>query len=133
MAKKPDAVVYNEKTKTYDAHLKPYGTDIGAPAIKLEQIGTWKQSGITRANASLAASFNELKQEFQKLQQRYEQNQLVYAASFNFKPIVGQVYFLYQKSDGTNFLSILAPEECSFKHLGSYRLNSDLMWQKVPE
>ena len=33
--KKPDQIVFNEDTQRYDAALKPYATNVGAPAIKV--------------------------------------------------------------------------------------------------
>ena len=40
--KKPDNVVFNEKNNTYDAHLKPYATSVGAPVITIEDTVAWK-------------------------------------------------------------------------------------------
>jgi len=46
MGKKPDNVVFNDTTKSYDARLKDYGTNLVAPAIKIEKLGPWKTKGI---------------------------------------------------------------------------------------
>lgn len=129
--KKPDAVVYNEDHGTYDAHLKPYATNVGAPVIKLENIGPWKNKGIHAVNAKISAEFEEIRKKYHALQQRFEYNNIIYAAAFSFKPVVGKTYHLYKREDG-NFLSILSPEECHFDFVGSFRLDSDYVWHKVP-
>ena len=49
----------------------------------------------------------------------------------NFEPMVGKSYHLYKNHREESFLSIIAPNECSFKHLGSFRLNSDKMWVRL--
>lgn len=131
MGKKPDNVVFNETTNSYDARLKTYGTNLGAPAIKIENLGPWKTRGIQSVNDRLSAEFDELKEKYLALQQRYEYNQMVYAADYNFKPVVGKTYHLYRKEKGSNFLSILSPEECTFDFIASFRLDSDLIWEKI--
>jgi hypothetical protein len=131
MGKKPDNVVFNDTSNSYDARLKEYGTNLGAPAIKMENLGPWKTKGIQSVNHRISAEFEELKEKYVALQQKYEYNQLVYAADYNFKPIVGKAYHLYKKDDGSNFLSILEPKECTFSFVASFRLNSELVWEKV--
>ena len=131
MGKKPDNVVFDESTNSYDARLKKYGTNLGAPAIKIENMGPWKARGIQSVNDKLSAEFDELKERYLALQQRYEYNQLVYASDYNFKPVVGKTYHLYRKEKGSNFLSILSPEECTFDFLASFRLDSNLIWEKI--
>ena len=44
--KKPDQVVFNKETQTYDASLKPYATNVGAPAITVTDNITWKNKNI---------------------------------------------------------------------------------------
>lgn len=131
MSKKPDSVVFNEKSQSFDAKLKEYGTSLSAPAIKIENLGPWKTKGIHAVNQSLSAELEELKTKYQELQERYQDNQLVYAADYNFKPLIGQTYHLYNKVNGTTFLSILNPSECNFDYIGSYRLNSELVWERI--
>ncbi|MEO0573634.1 MAG: DUF2452 domain-containing protein [Bacteroidota bacterium] len=131
MGEKPDNVVFNESSNSYDASLKAYGTNLSAPVIKIENLGPWKTTGIQSANNKLSAEFEELKQKYMTLEERYRYNQLVYASDYNFKPLVGKTYHLYNKIDGTTFLSILDPEECTFDFVGSFRLDSELLWERV--
>ncbi|MEM1259161.1 MAG: DUF2452 domain-containing protein [Bacteroidota bacterium] len=131
MGKKPDNVVFNEITKSYDASLKEYGTNLSAPVIRIESLGPWKTQGIQAVNNNLSAEFEELKQKYMALQERYRYNQLVYASDYNFKPSVGKTYHLYNKVDGKTFLSILGPEECNFDFVASFRLDSNLIWERV--
>lgn len=131
MAKKPDLVVYNEETEKYDAAIKPYGTSASAPAIKPLNTATWRNDGVDRVNKQFKSKFDEIKQAYQELMAQFEYNDLVYNASFNFEPIVGETYFLYNNKKQQPFLSIIPPHQCNFEHLGSFRLNSQKMWEKV--
>ena len=129
--KKPDQVVFDEETNTYDASLKPYGTNVGAPAIQLTETVAWKRLNVRRANDHLKAEFDEVRAAYDRIIEKLELNELVYSASFNFEPIVGEIYHLYRRDDAHTFLSILSPEECSFDYIGSFRLTADKLWEMV--
>ena len=59
--KKPDNVVYDEKSQAYTASLKPYATDIGAPAITTTDTVAWKNRNIHAVNKQINAKYLELK------------------------------------------------------------------------
>lgn len=130
-AKKPDNIVYNQDTKKYDAALKPYATNVGAPAIKVTENITWKNQNVNKANKQLKAKYVELKAEYDKMIEELEYNNLVYNAKFNFQPILGETYHLYKDKKDEAFLSIISPAECNFNFLGSFYLTSEHMWKKV--
>lgn len=129
--KKPDLVVFNEESQQYDASLKPYGTSASSPVIKPLNTASWKNDGIQRVNKQFKSKFDEVKQQYEDLMQKFQYNDLVYNAKFSFEPNIGEIYHLYKNKKDESFLSIIAPEQCSFQHLGSFRLNSDKMWEKV--
>jgi hypothetical protein len=129
--KKPDMVVFNEETQKYDASLKPYATSASAPVIKPLNTATWRNDGVQRVNKQLKSEFEEVKKQYENLLKKFEYNDLVYNAKFSFEPIVGETYYLYNNKKQETFLSIIAPEQCSFEHLGSFRLNTDKMWEKI--
>ena len=129
--KKPDNVVYNPETETYDAALKPYSTSVGAPVITTTDNISWKNRSISKINHKVEAKYLELQAEYQKMMEEFEYNKLIFDAKFTFEPIVGEIYHLYKRDNGESFLSIIAPEQCNFNALGSFYLNVDQTWQKV--
>ena len=129
--KKPDNVVFNTETQKYDASLKPYATSVGAPVITTTDTIAWKNRSINKINHKVEAKYLELKAEYNKMIQEYEYNKLIFDAKFTFEPIIGQVYHLYKRQNGELFLSIIAPEECSFNGMGSFYLNVDQIWDKI--
>ncbi|WP_298895337.1 DUF2452 domain-containing protein [uncultured Psychroserpens sp.] len=131
--KKPDQIVFNEDTQRYDASLKPYATNVGAPAIQVTGNSTWKNRNINKANKQIQAKYLELKAEYDKMMQELEYNNLVYNARYNFEPIVGETYHLYRDTQEKPFLSIIAPSDCNFDFMGSFLLNSELIWKKVDD
>ncbi|WP_138433986.1 DUF2452 domain-containing protein [Winogradskyella algicola] len=129
--KRPDLVVYDDDKERYDAAFRPYATNVGAPQIKLPNNGTWKSSQIYKANKHLKAKFETLKAEYDALLQVMEYNELVTNAKFTFEPLIGETYHLYNNAKQEPFLSIIEPNSCSFEYLGSFRLTSDYLWEKV--
>jgi hypothetical protein len=125
--KKPDNVVYSEK-EGYNASILPYGTNVGAPVIKIDDVVSWKNRGITTVNKQLESKFNELKQQYQMLMEEYEWNEMVYNAKFAFEPVIGEIYHLYRDDNGSNFLSLIAPNEWNKEHIGTFKLNSEKKW-----
>ena len=126
----PDNIVY-DKEKGYNANILPYGTSVGAPAIKLDDIPTWKAISVNKVNKQLSAKFNELKEEYQKLVEEYKWNDLVYKSKFNFEPVMGETYHLYVGNDGELFLSLIEPNQWNREHIGSFTLNSERKWIKI--
>jgi hypothetical protein len=128
---KPDNVVYNNELKKYDASLKSYATNVGAPVITTTDTVAWKNRSIHKLNTKAQARYQELKTQYEKLIEEFELNNLIYNAKFSFEPILGETYHLYKKANGENFLSLIAPHQCNFNSIGSFRLNADQIWEKI--
>jgi len=111
--------------------LLPYGTNVSAPAIKVEDITAWKSINSVKVNHQLQTKFNELKEEYQKLVNEYKWNELVYNAKFSFEPVIGQTYHLYVGRDGNIFLSMIGPYEWNYECVGSFSLDSNNKWNKI--
>ena len=124
---KPDNVVFSEE-KGYNANLLSYSTNVGAPAIIMDDVVGWKSRGISNVNKEIENKFNELKIQYQDLMKEYEWNELVYNARFSFEPVIGETYHLYLGDDGVYFLSLIAPEEWNKEHVGTFKLNSNKKW-----
>jgi hypothetical protein len=123
LEKKPDSYVENAK-------LLPYGSNIGEPSIKIENIDAWKQKNVQKVNAHLQTRLEELKEQYRTLVEEYDLNQLVYSANYNFEPITGETYYLYQNAKGL-FLSIITPTEWRMQCLGAFQLDSNNLWKKI--
>ncbi|WP_062053382.1 DUF2452 domain-containing protein [Aquimarina longa] len=129
--KKPDHIVFNSETLKYDAALKPYATSLGAPVISTTDTTAWKNRSVNTINHKIQTKYLELKAEYEKMIEEFEYNKLVLSAKITFEPIIGEVYHLYKRDTNENFLSIIAPDQCSFNSLGSFYLNADQTWKKV--
>lgn len=122
--KKPDNVADNPG-------ILPYGSNIGAPAIQVSNIEHWKESRVNDINKQFQERFEELKNEYQKLIEEYQWNDLVYSSKFNFEPVIGKIYHLYNGLNGKLFLSLIQPNEWNQEHVGSFKYNHDNKWIKI--
>lgn len=129
--KKPDLVVWSEDRGYYPRELT-YGSNLGAPAIKVDNVAGWKLSNIQNVNSEFQARYDELMVEAKKLKEEYEWNELIYSkVEYTFQPIVGQIYHLYRRKTGSMFLSIIDPDSWNMEYVGSFRLESTNKWNKI--
>ena len=75
----------------------------------------------------LAKQVNDLKD-------RAEVSHLIYEADMSFQPIIGETYYLYEKKDGKQTLSLVSPEEWGNtipfkKYLAKVKLLADHTWE----
>lgn len=130
MTKKPDLVVWDEERGYYSKELT-YGSSVGAPAIRLEDVTGWKANQANEVNKQFKTKYEELKEEFQKLIDEVNWNELVYTSSYSFIPVVGGIYHLYVGKSDNLFLSLIAPNEWNQQHVGSFKLDSSNKWIKI--
>ena len=128
--KKPDNIVWN-KEDGYNANILPYASNVGAPAIQMDDIGGWKNSQVVSVNHQIKTKFEELREEYNKLIDEYNWNQLIYKSRYSFVPVIGQTYHLYVNLKEEVFLSLIAPNEWNQKFVGSFRLDSTEKWIKL--
>ena len=119
-------------------HSLPYASNIGAPVIRPDHsITGWKHGAVHAANQHYEDRFNDLKKQFDQLAEEFKWNDIMFNAECRIKPIVGQQYHLYKKSNSdqhTHYMSLFAPNERvgGYEHyVGTFRLNYDNRWEKI--
>jgi len=122
--KKPDNYVENPG-------IMPYGTDLGAPSIRPENIENWKNSKIIKVNKEFSNRYEFLKKQYDDLIEEFKWNDMIYRSKFNFEPVVGETYHLYCRQNGKNFLSLIEPNQWNKEHIGTFTLNFDNKWIKI--
>jgi flavin reductase (DIM6/NTAB) family NADH-FMN oxidoreductase RutF len=128
---RPDNVVFDEETQSYNANLLPYGTNIGAPSIEASGVSTWVNTSVNSFNHTFKNKIDLIKEDYQALINEYEINDLLYKASMSFEPIIGKEYHLYfSQKKGQNFLSLIPPTSWKMEHIGSFILNNDKTWKR---
>lgn len=100
-----------------------------------QQISTADSHINTRVSSKLqliADQIRYLQEEAREVLESAQRDQELHRAQCNFKRIPGRLYHLYQRGDGSNYFSMLGPEEWGGKppheFRGSYRLENDMSW-----
>lgn len=123
-----------------ELHNAPYALSVSSP--KIEPI----DKRMLKANAHEAMQHQAEQQiqmlkkqaellikQAQAIEKRLEVSHSIYQAEMNFEPVVNSIYHLYQKKDGSQVLSMVAPYEWGpnmpfDQFLHTVRLLADKTW-----
>ncbi|HXH19749.1 MAG TPA: DUF2452 domain-containing protein [Chitinophagales bacterium] len=123
-------------------HTLPYPHTVGSAVISpIERKGIIGSSlAIVEEQAEM--QLNEIREQLELLlkqarhiKERVAFSQQVYEADINFVPVIGEVYHMYEKDDGSYIISMIAPWEwrkIPYKSFtGSIKLLADRTWYPV--
>ena len=138
----PDNVVYNYETEEFDANIKPYGTNTAAPAIRPNDMSSIKGRAISAAERYAEKEIDKLRkqaelimEQVKEVKDRVDVSKIIYEADFNIQPVIGSRYFLYERKDGTHFLSLIAETQWikidPGKFLAEVELLPDQTWEII--
>jgi len=96
----------------------PYASSAGSVAIRPTKEGVIKHKALSAMEDQTNMQLNQIKEQIellarqaQEIRKRKELSLMIYEAKITFKPQIGQVYHVYEKTDGTHVLSLVAPSE----------------------
>ena len=116
-------------------NLKPmimeYPAHVCAPKIEPQDLTAFKTHGLNKVDRVMKRKYAELVKEAEILQNSLLLQQEIYESNYKFEPKIGEVYHLYEDSNGNKTLSLIGPKEWNRKHLCSVVLNSDMTWTKL--
>tara|TARA_B100002019_G_C21225156_1_gene576976 strand:- start:828 stop:1217 length:390 start_codon:yes stop_codon:yes gene_type:complete len=127
--KKPARVADNKMTM-------PYGDSVSAPSITLPDVQGYKKGQAAEASHRFHQRYEELETAMQELMTQAQYNDRLLNANIAFRPIIGQVYYLYNR-DGEDFISMVSPEEWGESYMqtkqfiGAYKILADNVWIEV--
>lgn len=121
-------------------HLLPYAHTVGGAIIKPIDKGRTKGVAMSAMYEQTSTQLHQIKDQVENLlaqaqdiHDRIDISEKVYLADCSFKPVMGQVYQLYEKKDGTWMLSMITPEEWGdslpFHFLATAKLLHDHTWE----
>lgn len=133
-----------EKT-TETPGLLPYAHHSGSGIIKPEDKGKITGRAVaamhSQTDMQMAQIYDQMRllaDQAKKIQSRIEVSERIYQASIAFEPLINHRYFLYQKEDGVDFMSMIAPEEWGRKKdwatfVAEVKLLADHTWDILRE
>lgn len=121
--------------------LLPYAHTAGGAVIKPDEMGKVKGRSVLAMRQQTDRQMNQLYEQMEVLArqakllaERKEISERIYDAAMGFEPIISETYYLYEKEDGSDLMSLVAPEEWgrSFKYsryLAKVKLLADHTWE----
>jgi|GEM_PF-89187 len=98
--------------------LLPFAHTVGGVVIKPEDTGKIKGRAVTAMRQQTELQLAQIYQQMQllaeqanRIKQRVDVSERIYTAVVGFEPLIGQTYYLYQRKDGTDVLSLIGPHE----------------------
>lgn len=123
--------------------LLEFAHTVGGAVIKPEDKGRIKGTAVTAMRDQTDRQFRQLYEQMETLveqarylKKRVEISERIYQAQMGFKPVIDKIYFLYQRENGTDALSMVGPEEWGRKlpfkaFVAQVRLLSDHTWEII--
>jgi len=139
---KIDLEKMKEKT-TEIPGLLPYAHQSGSALIKPEDKGKITGRAVAAMHSQTDIQMSQIYQQMQllaeqakSLQHRVEISERIYKTSMGFEPLINHHYFLYEKEEGNDFLSMVAPEEWGKKQrfsrfIAEVKLLADHTWEII--
>jgi Protein of unknown function (DUF2452) len=98
--------------------LMAYAHSAGGAIIKPDDMGKVKGKAVLAMHQQSERQLNQvyqqmaiLAQQAKELRQRVEVSERIYRVNMGFDPILNETYYVYEKEDGTDVLSMVAPDE----------------------
>jgi Protein of unknown function (DUF2452) len=141
---KEDGTRYTN-TEQYHKQLSvlPYSASVAGAVIKANEEGIIKHKALTAMEEQTNMQLQQIRKQIellalqaQEIQKRKELSLMIYSAKLSFKPNIGQVYYLYEKNDGSHTLSLVSPKEWGSagpfkKFVAGVKLLADHTWMEL--
>ncbi len=122
--------------------LLPYAHHVGSAIIKPMDKGRTKGVAMKAMYQQTDTQLHQIKEQVetlikqaQAIHDRITISERIYKADCGFKPLAGNVYYLYEKKDESWVISMVAPSEWGskqpYKYLAEVELLADSTWRII--
>ena len=125
-----------------DPHLLPYAHERGGATIKPMDRGKVKGLAMSAMYEQTDMQLDQIRAQIEllarqanEIQQRMTVSERIYEAEMSIDPIVSRTYYLYERSNGKNVLSLVSPAEWGprppYQYIATVKLLGDHTWEVV--
>ncbi len=130
---------------TENPGLVSFPHHVGAAMVKPEDKGKIKGRALMAMKEQTDSQLKKLYEQMQvlvkqanQIKQRVEVSESIYHSVISFEPVIGQVYYLYEKNPAENVLSLIAPEEWGksmpyLDFIAKVKLLADHTWEVLQD
>ena len=136
----PDSNPIDKDKIAENPHNLPYAHSVASLKIEPNKEGAIKGMALSAMYEQTGAQMSQIQEQVrtlfeqaQKLKERVRISELIYEAEIRFEPVIGQYYHLYQRSNESHVLSMVAPKDWGKNlpfevHVAEVRLLADHSW-----
>jgi len=123
--------------------VTPYSTSVSGAVIKPTEEGVIRHKALSAMEEQTNMQLDQIRKQIellalqaQEIQMRKELSMIIYSAKLSFTPVIGNLYYLYEKNDDTHFVSMVSPKEWGgsgpFKSfIAQVKLLADHTWVEI--
>jgi hypothetical protein len=121
----------------------PYSSSVSGALIRPTEEGVIRHKALTAMEEQTNMQLDQIRKQIellalqaQEIHKRKELSMLIYNAKLSFKPEIGQVYYLYEKTDGKHMISLISPKEWGAsmpykQFVAAVQLLADHTWKEL--
>jgi hypothetical protein len=121
--------------------LLPYSHTVGGAVVKPEEEGSIKANALEAMRQQTGSQMSQLYEQMQLLakqakaiQDRVSVSERIYNAEMRFTPLIGKIYYLYEREGKRDVLSLISPQEWGrsrmfTRFVAKVRLLADHTWE----
>ena len=132
----------SEDKITDNPGLLPYAHHVGSAIIRPLDKGRTKGNAMKAMYQQTGNQLNQIKEQVetlirqaQAIHDRITISEMIYKADVGVKPVIGETYYLYEKTDQSFVLSLVSPEEWGkklpYSFVAEVHLLADHTWNVV--
>ncbi len=121
----------------------PYSASVSGALIRPTEEGMIRHKALTAMEEQTNMQLDQIRKQIEllalqarEIHQRKELSLMIYNAKLSFKPNIGQTYYLYERTDGSHLLSLVAPKEWGGsgpfrRFIAAVQLLADHTWREL--
>ena len=123
--------------------VMPYSTSVSGAVIKPTEEGVIRHKALSAMEEQTNMQLDQIRKQIellalqaQEIQMRKELSMIIYNAKLSFTPVIGNLYYLYEKQDETHIVSMISPKEWGGsgpfkKFIAQVKLLADHTWVEL--
>ncbi len=132
----------NEEIYHKQLSVLPYSASVSGAVIKPTEAGIIRHQALSAMEEQTNMQLTQIRQQIEllaiqakEIQKRKELSMIIYDSKISFAPVIGQTYYLYEKEDSSNLVSMISPKEWGkkspYKFVAAVKLLADHTWKEV--
>ncbi len=132
----------NEEFYHKQLSVLPYSASVSGAVIKPTELGVIRHQALSAMEEQTNMQLSQIRQQIEllaiqarEIQKRKDLSMIIYDSKISFVPVIGLLYYLYEKEDGTHLVSMISPKEWGrnppYKFLAAVKLLADHTWMEI--